>query len=521
MKRTLNHLAGRLFREESGQTMVIATVSLIVILAMCGFVVDMGHAIVVNRQLEAGTNAAALAAGQALPATSYSTVGYDYSSESTDDNKYTNLPGVNSLVAGYCSSYVANTLGISCGGATGFNAVVVTQTVTIPTYFISVLGIDNITLSSTAIAAERGSTPIPYNVAIVLDQTASMSSNRDTDSQCSSYSSRETCAQAGLVTMIENMAPCPVTQSSCGSVTANSSGDGGANTTPAIDHIALFQFPNAKMGTQSNAYACNGSSTSNSTYRLTQTNITNYDPTTGAADTYLIVGYSSDFKTNPQTSTLSHSSNLVKALGGYSGCTPEYASGGAGTYYASVLYAAQASLSVEQKNNPNTENVIVLVSDGDATESASDLNQASAASGSNNPYNTTGQYPSGVDECNQAVIAGEAATNAGTKVYAVSYGSESSGCTNGSTGETAAYAGYTANITPCETMKGVASSSQYFYSDYTQSGSGSDSSCVGTATSTSNLQDIFTDIAYTLTTSRLLNPSANAGCSASNPSKCQ
>src|ERR1700723_2433660 len=299
MTRNLKNVAAGFFRDESGQTMVIATVSLVVLLAMCGFVVDLGHAIVVNRQLQAGTNAAALAGGQALPATSYSTAGYAYSTSSSDANKYSTLPGVSTNVQGYCSAYVSNTLGIGCSGASGYNAVVVTQKVTIPTYFISVLGINNITLTSTAIAAERGATPIPYNVAFVLDQTASMQ-DTDSDSQCST--SREACAQSGFVTLLQNLAPCPITQTSCGTATANSSGDGGAEVSPAEDHVALFQFPNATFVSTPNAYNCNGGSTNNGSYNLTPTSgMTSYDPTTGS--TYLIVGYSSDFKTNPQKST--------------------------------------------------------------------------------------------------------------------------------------------------------------------------------------------------------------------------
>ena len=53
-------------------------------------------------------------------------------------------------------------------------------------------------------------------------------------------------------------------------------------------------------------------------------------------------------------------------------------------------------------------------------------------------------------------------------------------------------------------MKDMASSAAYFYSDYSQSGSGVDSSCAGTAAPTTNINQIFTLINASLTTSRLV-----------------
>ena len=41
--------------------------------------------------------------------------------------------------------------------------------------------------------------------------------------------------------------------------------------------------------------------------------------------------------------------------------------GGAGTYYAGVIYEAQSSLIAQSTANPNTKNVMVILSDGDAS----------------------------------------------------------------------------------------------------------------------------------------------------------
>jgi hypothetical protein len=57
-------------------------------------------------------------------------------------------------------------------------------------------------------------------------------------------------------------------------------------------------------------------------------------------------------------------------------------------------------------------------------------------------------------------------------------------------------------LTPCVTMENIASSLSYFYSDYNQSGSGS--TCQDSSHTVSAMQDIFTAIAATFTTPRML-----------------
>jgi hypothetical protein len=75
-------------------------------------------------------------------------------------------------------------------------------------------------------------------------------------------------------------------------------------------------------------------------------------------------------------------------------------------------------------------------------------------------------------------------------VYAVAYGATSSGCTVGD------------SYTPCTTMENIASSTGYFFSDYTATGSSG--SCIAAAESTTNLTTIFQYIAGTLTASRII-----------------
>jgi hypothetical protein len=184
----------------------------------------------------------------------------------------------------------------------------------------------------------------------------------------------------------------------------------------------------------------------------------------------------------------------VQAAGGVIGCgtmAPPNYDGIFGTYYAGVIYAAQSALVAQKAANPGSANVIILLSDGDAT--APQTNGNNTVMGS--PATGSGQYPSWVGECGQAVVAAKYATSQATLVYSVAYGSEPTGCASDQN------AGSYPNINPCATMAAMASASQYFYSDYHQSGS--TSTCVAGQPVTS-LSGIFTAIAADLSTARLI-----------------
>jgi len=225
------------------------------------------------------------------------------------------------------------------------------------------------------------------------------------------------------------------------------------------------------------------------------------------------------------------------------------------TNYAPVIYAAQASLVAEQALHPGSQNAIILLSDGTAnaqwiyfpqgslwqwpstnasfpstlapgsvgydTLNSTPNKNAYVASGLSSPNQEatgaiSGLYPDFFDECQQAIVAGQRATAAGTTVFAVAYGSatgSSSGCGSGgphaqdyndvtlvSTGNNASYT--LSSLTPCVAMENIATSLQTFYSDYQQSGSGS--TCQDSSHPEVQLNDIFTAISSTFTTPRLI-----------------
>jgi hypothetical protein len=201
------------------------------------------------------------------------------------------------------------------------------------------------------------------------------------------------------------------------------------------------------------------------------------------------VGFSSDYRLADTSSSLNPASDIVMEAGGKSGCTPMSAPGGEGTYYAGAIYAAQAALVAEKTANPGSQNVMVIISDGDAgTTDSGALPGASTSSGT---------YPSTKQQCAQAVTAAKAAVTAGTRVVTVAYGAESSGCGQDTS----------PTITPCETMQDMADSSQDFYSDYTATGG--TSSCVSASQPTTSMSQIFTDIATSLSVPRLIPNNTN------------
>ena len=165
------HLQGlrRTIEDEVGQVLAFALVCMVVLIAMVGFAVDVGHAYLVQRQLQSGVDAAALAGAQELPdPTLVTTVAMNYGPNSTKnpptaiDNAVTNVEMKCVTTAPGCSSSF-NT----------YNAVKVTATSKVKTYFARILGIDSLKVNATATACSPCSSK-PLDIMVVLDRTGSM-----------------------------------------------------------------------------------------------------------------------------------------------------------------------------------------------------------------------------------------------------------------------------------------------------------------------------------------------------------
>jgi hypothetical protein len=585
MKQKIKSFLRRLHRDESAQVLPMVAVMMIGFLGMAAMVADMGDVFYAYNELQGSTQASALAAAEAISNPNFTTPGGTnpetpqafavyYGSETgtgangINSHSILTSTGTNVSTTVYlsCNTFVSS-LGIDCityngGGTATANAVQVVQVATVKTYFAALFGTPSVTLTSTASAARAG-VFAPYNVAVIVDTTESMNT---TDSNCPSGSmSALKCALGGVQTLLTDLAPCYANET-CTAV----SGETGV-VANSVDRVALFTFPNISTATVSDDYtSCDKTNPTIEPYTFPSSTITSsstYSPlspyyyatpttsgasptqlgtTAAAAATYTVTynlgdadgnGFVSDYKASDASTTLSTASDLVKAVGGGSGCngTGVGAPGGDGTFYAGVIYAATAALAAEQKVN-NVPNIIILVSDGDADSTGTGSWTTTCTSGSSycapttcngktscssggltwncgtksgstytctspdankmgNASLTSGTYPSVVNECQQAITAANYAISSGivSRVYAVAYGSETTPCQTDKT-----------TISPCQTMQGIASSPNYFFSDWKQSGSGIDTGCVGTGNSNANIDDIFSYIAADLSRSRLI-----------------
>ncbi len=436
-------------RNESGQVLPWMVLLITLILGATGLTIDLGHAYVCYRQLQASTDAAALAGAYAMTASgaTQASVESEVNAFSSIQNTQTNGANANGnlqnaaaqtsfkcvtdseMVSVGCVAFNTSTTGTP----SGYNVIQVTQQATVPTYFIGMLAFwsknppNSLRLSSVATAAMQSGPPEQVNVAIIVDTTASMSQT-DTDPACGKP--RITCALAGIQTMLENLTPC-------------AAGYTIKNCTP-FDRVSLFTFPAVEASQVVYDTDCTGRTPAIESY-TTPASGSSWTGTGGlssATTTYQITDFAYNYSsTNGKGGALpsTSSSPVVAATTTKGGCGMQ-APGGAGTYYAGVIYEAQSALANESSMYANTKNIMVILSDGDAgsgtfnTRTKTDsnscsvgtciLNSTGGAATNLGPVNGKASYPSLLDQCAQAVQAAQYATSQGTTVYTVAYGSE-------------------------------------------------------------------------------------------------
>ena len=487
----------RLLVNEEGQVLPWMVLLVILFLGMAGLTVDLGRAWVCYRELQASTDAAALAGASAMtlssatPASVYSAA-CSYSANTNiaqtsncsvvGNNGTPNLPNVSLLPKLKCILPGPSYIGVPCGATVlGNNVIQVTQTAIIPTFFIQALGAlglttgNSLTLNATSSATVSGSTP-PVAVAILVDTTKSMSD--PITATCGK--TPIACALQGVQTLLAETPTCAQTDPSSGACTKN-------------NYVGLFTFPAVNATTTSVDSCTNtgkGAPTSVAVMPYTYpTQPSSSDPastwsswtapTSGA--TYEIAGFNDTFNTGIVSGTtgygLSNSSPVAAATGAGS-CAGMQAKGGEGTYYAGAINQAQAALMAQVNGDTSIQKVMIILSDG-AANSQDIANPARSG------------YGSKVNECQQAIAAAVNATGMGTKVYSIAYNSGSTGCTTDSGGGTGG-----SQIAPCQTMQGMASTPADFYSE-----AGSASLC---GTTGATLPAIFSSIVSSYSQGRLI-----------------
>jgi hypothetical protein len=289
---------------EQGQVIPLLAVSLVVLLAFLGLVIDIGKAYYVQRSLQSAADAAALAGAADLPLTSTALAtakAYGSGAKMRNDQSKTGATVIETITA---------TCLVSIKGCAPNNAVIVTEEAKVQTAFLQVLGFGQATIDVKATACSPcGARPL--DIMLVLDRTGSMCVDHWGNDQ------HPTCpdlknAKTGMETFISLL-------------------------DPTIDRVGLAVLPPAAKL----ASPC---------VDPTRTNNYNYNLTTAQ---YVLVPLSSDYSTGTALNT---KSALITTLR----CVNSVGS----TSYASAIDKAQAELAANGRKD--VTKVIVFFSDGAA-----------------------------------------------------------------------------------------------------------------------------------------------------------
>jgi Putative Flp pilus-assembly TadE/G-like len=495
---------------QRGQTFVMVAILLPVLLGMAALVIDLGYAYVSFQQLQAATQAAALAGGGAIPNVSGPTAvtaAVNYSALNL--NKYPNLQNVSLSINLACvdPSLYPN-LGLppcavypSC--PSGCNMIQVQETAKVSTFFAKIFGVTNVPLSSSATAAARGGGIPPYHIMMVLDATPSMGFGLDTGcTQNGTSVTPEQCAEYGVQTLLLQLNPCAVTLATC-----TPGSQPGTSLNPN-DQVGIMMFPGLCSLTTSGltTTTCNNAAhllpatapltntIANTTYAPDEYTCPATNPPLAKYNNnpeYLILGFQSNYRFS-DASGLNTNANLFKTIGaGTNNCgiTPPP---GESTFYGGAIQAAQDYLTAN--NTVGVQNVMIILSDGDANDTA---DMGGAVKQIDGP--SAGLTYPNTNECQQAVQAANYAKTNGTLIYSISYGSETTGCSTDNAGSSVR--------TPCATMQGMSSLplSQYFFSiPMHDSSNPTQTTICANAVPLTSLNQVFTTIASQLTVSRLV-----------------
>jgi Flp pilus assembly protein TadG len=309
---------------------------MVMLLAVAGFALDIGHAYLVQRQLQAGVDAAALAGAQHLPVSSEVVpVAHEYGPSSGSKNATTTVTSATTTVTMRCVQSAPG-----CQQASGnYNAVRVDSVAPVRTLFGRVIGINNITVRATATACSP-CTAKPLDIVIALDRTGSMcqTGGGTPDPACTDLNN----ARNGIKTFLGYMDP-------------NIDFVGLVMFPPALDHSYVDDCPYTPWDGDPPGPTPHGR------YFGYDAWWPYWDPDIlGTAAEYTIANMSNDYLVQSNgTWILNPSSTLIQRLN----CT----NGAGNTHYASAIEESQHEL--DRNGRGNVQDVIIFVSDGAANSS--------------------------------------------------------------------------------------------------------------------------------------------------------
>lgn len=479
-------------RNQDGQILPWMALLTVLFLGMAGLTLDLGHAYVSYRELQASTDAAALAGAYEMSVPTSTVASVDAAAKSASSvtgnkNVNINLPSANLATPVLKCVTGSVFVTVPCdSGPTGYNVIQVTQSAVVPTMFIRALaafGINSassITLSTTSTAAMQNGGNKELNLVIIVDTTGSMN-DRDNDASCNN--TELYCALQGVRTMLGSLSPC-------------TDGSTKGKCLGPYDQVSLFTFPNLPANDASDDTTCGGNSPPMVPYSyipIPGATNTSYTAPTGTTATYQVTIPETDYSANNQANG---GLNTTSPLGIASGADtsrncPGMKAPGTSTYIAAAMYQAITSLQAQQAARPGSTNALVLLSDGGA-------NSNNFGPGYSK---TSGTYPSSLDQCQQTVAAGQYATSLGITVYTVAYGATTVvGNGRGRSGDSTCTTDTT--ISPCTEMRETASSPADFYSDATATEAFGE--CTSASNPNLNLKQIFNAITAQLTVARLI-----------------
>jgi hypothetical protein len=392
--------------DESGQVLVMTALAMTIMIIMVGLVVDVGHAMLVQRQLQAGADAAALAGAQHLPdAPMAESVAVQYSANPTSKN------AVNTVGNAVTSAKVACLAGVpGCNRRDGgVNGIVVHSQSKVPTWFGRVIGINELTVNATATACSPCSVK-PLDIMVVLDRTGSMCQfgPGQNDPNCTDLKN----ARNGVRAFVNNLDPSidkvglalfpPVLDKSWRA----SCPAGGYTPWTGTSNPNAPPYPNqdGKYYAYDQWWAADGSKKPPGTPSSSDSSVYVVADLEGAdgtpADDYLVKNAQGNWILNETQSGGPGTSAFLQRLG----CT----SGAGSTSYALSLEEAQYQLSLRGRGN--VQDVIIFLSDGAANTSPRDVGSHWSGGG------TWWQRP-----CGAGVQAASNIKAGGTIIYTIGY----------------------------------------------------------------------------------------------------